>query len=63
MKNGGIEAVSLLGTKKSIQQGVDSGGGYIAHNQSDNIYDAAQKRKHVDLSGVSAFCAQQTQLS
>ena len=55
--------VQLTGHKKSIDDGVGAGGGYVAYQpQHDgSVFDS--RRKHVDLSGVSAFCGQQTQVS
>ena len=58
--------VSLTGHKKTLEGGIGTGGGYVAYQQPQNnynVFDEDQKRKHVDLSGVSAFCAQQTQWS
>ena len=57
--------VQLTGHKKSIDDGVGTGGGYVAYQpQHDgSVFNADSRRKHVDLSGVSAFCGQQTQVS
>ena len=63
--SGNYDVAALSGSRKNIESGAGSGGGCIAYHslQDGNIFDADPRRKHVDLSGVSAFCAQQTQLS
>ena len=61
MAFGNYDVSAISGTKKSIEEGIGTGGGYVAYQQphTGNIFDTDQNRKYVDLSGVSAFCSQQ----
>ena len=55
-------SVSLTGGKKTLEEGIGTGGGYVAFNQpqNNNIFDADPKRK-IGLSEVSVFCTPQSQ--